>query len=57
MLVKLKDLEAEPRPDILEYVKCLTCSSEISVGDYVCWGVCLDCAEEDFENFSLESEK
>lgn len=60
MRVKLKDLESEPKPDmfdILEDVNCPVCLGEISVGDYVCWGICFFCAEEDFENFYLESEK
>ena len=58
--VMLADTENDPKPDmfdILEDVNCPICLGELSVGDYVCWGMCLDCAEDDFENFYLESEK
>ena len=43
--------------DILEDAECPACRILLKVGEYVCWGVCFNCLEEDFENFYLESAK
>ena len=49
MKVKLKDLDNVRKPDmfdVIEDTKCPDCFGELSVGSYVCWGMCYECAKK-----------
>ena len=52
-------VSSEISPDMLDSYAhpCPHCNGEMLVGDYVCWGTCFKCVDNEMQKHALESAK